>query len=227
MTARFLVVDDHPLFREALQGAILLAYPDAEVVEAVSVAAAQAVLAAQKPFDLLFLDLSMPGTTGFEGLLALRSQNPRLPIVVVSGLEDHRIVREALSYGIAGFVPKSVRKPALAEAVREVMSGAVYVPEGYAASEAIHSDRVEKDLVQRLKTLTPQQLRVLEMIRHGKLNKQISHELDVGETTVKAHVSEILRKLNVYSRTMAVIEVAKIDFDQILSEAGHKSERDA
>ena len=216
---RFLIVDDHPLFREALQSAIHLAYPQAEILEATSIETTKDVVSRRKGIDLLLLDLTMPGTKGFDGLLELRTQHPRLPIVVVSGLEDNRIVREALSYGIAGFIPKSVRKPELAAAIREVMSGSVYVPKTYADEVGTAPKGVPQgDLATRLRTLTRQQLRVLQMIRQGKLNKQIAYELEVGETTVKAHVSEILRKLNVYSRTMVVIEVAKIDFDAILAE---------
>ncbi|HEY8381500.1 MAG TPA: response regulator transcription factor [Microvirga sp.] len=217
---RFLIVDDHPLFREALQSAIHLAYPDAEILEATSIESAKTVVATRKEIDLVLLDLSMPGTKGFDGLLELRTHNPRLPIVVVSGLEDGRIIREALSYGIAGFIPKSARKPELAEAICEVMSGAVYLPKDFAERQAQPASPGQVDLARRLTSLTPQQLRVLQMIRQGKLNKQIAFELDVGETTVKAHVSEILRKLNVYSRTMAVIEVSKIDFEAILAAAG-------
>ena len=212
---RFLIVDDHPLFREALQSVIQRDWPAAEIAEADSIEAAEALLAAGLTADLALLDLSMPDTQGFDGLLRLRTGFPRLPIVVVSGMEDARIVREALSYGVAGFIPKSVRRDELGRAIGEVMAGSVYVPEGL--SPAAGGD-VRPDLVQKLKTLTPQQIRVLKMLRQGLLNKQIAFELNVGETTVKAHVSEILRKLGVYSRTQAVIEAAKIDFDHVLAE---------
>lgn len=210
-TVRFLIIDDHPLFREALHSAVRMAYPDVDTVEARSVEEALDLLAGPKPFDLALLDLSMPGVQGFEGLLQLRTRHPRLPVVVVSGHEEPRIISEALSYGAAGFIPKSVRKDELAQAIRDVMEGAIYVPENYDGQtpDADRSDRAE--MVRRLSKLTPQQLRVLQMLKQGMLNKQIAYELQVGETTVKAHVSEILRKLNVYSRTQAVIEVSKLD----------------
>jgi DNA-binding NarL/FixJ family response regulator len=208
---RFLIIDDHPLFREALQSAVQLEYPDVETVEARSVAEALDLLAEPKPFDLALLDLAIPGVHGFEGLLQLRTRHPRLPVVIVSGHEEPRIVSEALSYGAAGFIPKSVRKADLAAAIRHVMEGAVYVPEGYSAPSANEELGDRAEMIKRLATLTPQQLRVLQMLRQGMLNKQIAFELQVGETTVKAHVSEILRKLNVYSRTQAVIEVSKLD----------------
>ncbi len=216
--ARFLIIDDHPLFREALHSAIRMAYPDVDTIEAKSIGEALELLSGQQTFDLALLDLNMPGIHGFEGLLQLRTRYPRLPVVVVSGHDDPRIISEALSYGAAGFIPKSVRKSDLAAAIRSVMDGAVHVPENYAGQppDADSADRAE--MVQRLSRLTPQQLRVLQMLRQGLLNKQIAYELQVGETTVKAHVSEILRKLNVYSRTQAVIEVSKLDNAELFRE---------
>ena len=122
------------------------------------------------------------------------------------------MVREALSLGIAGYVPKSTSKKRLAEAIAKALAGDVYEPEltGSAAVEARPSE--ESRILQRLRDLTPQQLAVLELVREGRQNKAIAHELKLAETTVKAHVSEVLRKLGVVSRTQAVIEVAKVDF---------------
>lgn len=214
--ASFLVVDDHPLFIEALRLSLQSAYPNAKIVEATSIANAREAIASGGPFDLVLLDLTMPGTTGFEGLLELRTHYPKLPVVICSGLEDPRIIQEAISYGASGFISKSVRRSELAAAIEEVMSGNVYLPVSYKPPESLAT--ANADLAHRLASLTPQQLRVLKMLRQGLLNKQIAYELDVGETTVKAHVSEILRKLNVASRTQAVIEVSKIDFDNILSD---------
>lgn len=208
---RFLIIDDHPLFREALHSAIQLAYPDVETVEARSLGEANEALNAGQPFDLALLDLSMPDVSGFEGLLQLRTRYPLLPVLVVSGHEEPRIISETLSYGAAGYIPKSTRKSDLAAAIRAVMEGQIYVPEGYEGKPRDGDSADRADMVGRLATLTPQQLRVLQMLRQGLLNKQIAFELQVGETTVKAHVSEILRKLNVYSRTQAVIEVSKLD----------------
>ena len=215
---RFLLVDDHPLFREALQSAVRMANPDAEIFEATSIEGALDVLAAHPDIDLALLDLTLPGTSGFSGLIQVRTERPKLPVIVVSGHEDPRIVREALSLGIAGYVPKSTSKQELAHSIGEVLNGAVYVPE-HLLMQSSPTDGMPDDhheLLNRLRDLTPQQLRVLDMLRAGLQNKQIAYELRVAETTVKAHVSEILRKLNVYSRTKAVIEVAKVDFESIL-----------
>ena len=218
MEESFLVVDDHPLFRDALTLAIRSNHPDAVIKEASSIGAAKALIGGGERFDLVLLDLSMPGVAGFEGFLELRSLDPKQPIVIVSALEDSRIIHEAVTLGAAGFIPKSARKLELAEAIDNVMQGNLTLPKSYQppARDAAGSS----DIGSRLSSLTPQQLRVLNMLRQGLLNKQIAHELGVGETTVKAHVSEILRKLDVASRTQAVIEVSRIDFDKLVGSNG-------
>jgi DNA-binding NarL/FixJ family response regulator len=214
-----LIVDDHPLFVEALKLVIQGAFPEARLAEAASIEAARAVLDKQGPFDLVLLDLSMPGTRGLDGLLELRSRHPRLPIVVVSALEDPRIIHEVMVCGAAGFISKSTRGSELGDAIREVMAGSVVLPKNYSPPQADAGPSGTSDLAARFATLTPQQVRVLQMLRQGLLNKQIAYDLGVGETTIKAHVSEILRKLKVSSRTQAVIEAAKIDFDAILAQS--------
>jgi DNA-binding NarL/FixJ family response regulator len=173
------------------------------------------VLDSEIQIDLVLLDLSMPGTRGLEGVIELRKRYPKLPIVVVSALEDARIIHEVMQCGAAGFISKSTRGGDLSRALKDVMEGSVVLPKGYQPPAA---PSLSSDLAARIATLTPQQVRVLQMLRQGLLNKQITYDLGVGETTVKAHVSEILRKLKVASRTQAVIEAAKIDFDSILGD---------
>lgn len=220
--ARILIVDDHPLFVEALQRAIVSAFPGTETREAISIEAAKKVLDSKVPFDIVLLDLALPGTRGFEGLLELRKLHPSLPIVVVSALEDPRIVQDVMRYGAAGFISKSADRSEIASALKDVMDGSLTLPKGYKPPEAPTASEARGDLVHRLKMLTPKQLSVLRMLRQGLLNKQIAHELQIEETTVKAHVSEILRKLNVSSRTQAVIEAQKIDFESVLGETDDK-----
>lgn len=223
VSPRFLVVDDHPLFLEALKHVIHGAYPAASTVEAASLDAAREALKDEGHFDVVLLDLSMPGTSGLDGVLELRARYPKLPIVIVSALADPRIIHEVMSLGAAGFISKSTRGADLAHAIRNVLAGSVVLPIGYRPPQESGTGNSPSDLNSRLTLLTPQQVRVLQMLRHGMLNKQIAHELGVGETTVKAHVSEILRKLKVSSRTQAVIEVARIDFDSIVAEV-HRDE---
>ena len=217
MPASILIVDDHPLFVEALKLVIQEAFPQARLSEATSIDSARSVLERQGPFDLVLLDLSMPGTRGLDGLIELRSRYPKLPIVVVSALEDPRIIHEVMTCGAAGFISKSSRGSDLGRAIKDTLAGAVVLPKGYRPPQA-DAPFGASDLATRIATLTPQQVRVLHMLRQGLLNKQIAFDLGVGETTVKAHVSEILRKLKVSSRTQAVIEAAKIDFDVILAQ---------
>lgn len=216
--SHILIVDDHPLFLEALQRAITSVFPSVQTVEAASIEAAKTQLQGRTHFDVVLLDLALPGTKGFEGLLELRTLYPKIPIVVVSALEDPRIVQDVMRYGAAGFISKSAARDDIATALRDVMDGSVTLPKGYLPPSGPQAESTPSDLVQRLQMLTPKQLSVLKMLRQGLLNKQIAHELQIEETTVKAHVSEILRKLNVASRTQAVIEAQKINFDTILGE---------
>ena len=213
--SQVLIIDDHPLFREALGTAVSLAWPATRSHEVSSIEEAMRVLDAERDLDIALLDLNIPGVQGFDGLLQLRTHHPRLPVLVVSGLEDERIIEEAITYGAAGFLPKSLGRDVLATAVRTILAGDVYVPANFRPEAGDESARARTELIERLLSLTPQQLRVLFMLREGLLNKQIAHELDVGATTIKKHVSEILRKLRVYSRTQAVIEVSKLDRDEL------------
>lgn len=211
---RLLVVDDHPLFREALASAIALAFPKAELHEADGIRAACDILGQNPAIDLTLLDLSMQGVTGFDGLDTIRARFPRVPILIVSGLTEPRIMQEAVRHGAAGFVPKAVDKATLTRAISEVLGGALFMPPDLAPAPVPARSADKAPVAERVARLTPQQMRVLAMIRQGKLNKQIAHELQVGDSTVKAHVSEILRKLEVISRTQIVIETAYLDFDQ-------------
>lgn len=223
----FLIVEDHPLFREALENAIRSATPDAEILEATSIDEAIGVLQSTNAVDLTLLDLSMPGTTGLSGLIRIRKAFPRNPVVVVSGHQDPQIVSSVLSLGASGYVPKSTSKEELARSIEEVLRGSIYLPNAYRAVACARGVKgPTQDLLRRLHDLTPQQLRVLDMVRRGLQNKQIAYELQICETTVKVHVSEILRKLNVASRTKAIIEMSKIDFASLTGDGAAKRAQD-
>jgi DNA-binding NarL/FixJ family response regulator len=159
----------------------------------------------------------MPGVQGFSGLVYLRAQYPSVPIVVISGSEEPQIIRRALDLGASGFIPKSTPADALKRAFEQLLAGEIYAP-AHAAAPA--RDREIDDLAKRLATLTPQQVRVLMMLREGLLNKQIAFQLNVSEATIKAHVSAILQKLNVDSRTQAVIAAGKIDGEMVSETPG-------
>lgn len=214
---RFLIVEDHPLFREALEGAVCVAKPDAEIFRAASIDEALEVLSSTHQIDLVLLDLSMPGTTGLSGVIRIRKAFPKSPIVIVSGYEDLQIVESVLALGVSGYIPKSTSKRELADAIGEVLRGTIYLPKRYREAARMRRPRIDnRELLKRLHDLTPQQLRVLDMLRKGLQNKQIAYELKICETTVKVHVSDILRKLNVFSRTNAIIEISKIDFASLI-----------
>jgi DNA-binding NarL/FixJ family response regulator len=219
-TTRFLIVEDHPLFLEALENAISQANPDAEILRATSIDAAIEVMSTASPFDLVLLDLSMPGTTGLSGVIRIRKAFPKTPVVIVSAHQSPQIISSVLALGVSGYLPKSMSKSELAQSISEVMQGSVYLPRDYREFAATQQPRpANRELLQRIHDLTPQQLRVLDLLRSGLQNKQIAHELKICETTVKVHVSEILRKLHVLSRTNAIIEVSKIDFENLIGEA--------
>jgi len=213
--SRVLIVDDHPMFRDALRTAVAQSFPNSQAVEVHSIEDALAEIDASGDIDLALLDLNLPGVQGFDGLIQLRSNHPRLPVLIVSGLEREAIIDEAMTFGAAGFVPKSATHKVLADAISTVLDGELYTPDAAHMRDKEAVDPVIATLLERVSSLTPQQLRVLFMVREGLLNKQIAYELDVGATTIKKHVSEILRKLKVHSRTQAVIEVSKLNQDTL------------
>jgi len=208
-----LIADDHPLFRGALREAVNGLFGRAEVAEAGSFEEVSDFLKrGGSDIDLILLDLSMPGVRGFSGLMYLRAQYPSLPIVVVSANDDPAVIRRCMEFGASGFIPKTLGIEALRAAVARVLQGEVWTPPD--VDLARPADAETAATIAKLATLTPQQVRVLMMLSAGLLNKQIAYELSVSEATVKAHVSAILQKLGVESRTQAVIAANKI-------EAGH------
>jgi DNA-binding NarL/FixJ family response regulator len=151
----------------------------------------------------------MPGVRGFSGLMYLRAQHPGVPVIVVSGNEDRGVMRRCIDFGASGFIPKTTDMDMMRKAIRTVLDGDTWTPPDVDLSAP--ADKETADMVRRLASLTPQQVRVLMMLSEGLLNKQIAYELSVSEATVKAHVSAILQKLGVESRTQAVIAASKIE----------------
>jgi DNA-binding NarL/FixJ family response regulator len=208
-----LIADDHPLFRGALREAVTGLFDGAEIAEAGTFEEVSEVLdRGGGDVDLILLDLSMPGVRGFSGLMYLRAQYPSVPIVVVSANDDPAVIRRCMEFGASGFIPKTLGIDALRAAIARVLQGEVWTPPDVDLTR--QSDAETAALIARLSTLTPQQVRVLMMLSGGLLNKQIAYELSVSEATVKAHVSAILQKLGVESRTQAVIAAGKIEAGQ-------------
>ena len=209
---RFVIADDHPLFRGALKEAVGNQFSGARMFEAGGFEDLQALLEREGDIDLVLLDLAMPGVRGFSGLLYLRAQFPGVPVVVVSATEEADVIRRCMEFGASGFLPKTLGIDAMRAAIHRVLEGGVWTPPDIDLTAGPDDDT--RDLVTKLSTLTPQQVRVLMMLSGGLLNKQIAYELGVSEATVKAHVSAILQKLGVESRTQAVIAASKIEAGQ-------------
>ncbi|TXL72739.1 response regulator transcription factor [Vineibacter terrae] len=203
-----LVADDHPIFREALAGTLKALDERVDVLESGSFGEAVEQIAAGADIDLILLDLRMPGMSGVKGVRSLRVRCPDVPVAVISALADRYVMRECFDAGAVAYIPKSLSRDAIIAAVRTILDGGSYAPtDGMDAGDAAgEEDHVLDDAVRcRFELLTNQQRKVLELMAEGQLNKQIAHVIDVQITTVKAHVSSLLQKLGVSSRTQAVI----------------------
>lgn len=211
-STRLVIADDHPLFRGALREAVSGLFDNGEFAEAGCFEDVVKLLERSVEIDLILLDLSMPGVRGFSGLMYLRAQYPSIPIVVVSANDDAAVIRRCMDFGASGFIPKTLGIEQMRAAIARVLEGGIWTPPDIDLGTG--ADSATANLLARLASLTPQQVRVLMMLSEGLLNKQIAYELGVSEATIKAHVSAILQKLGVDSRTQAVITAAKIELGQ-------------
>lgn len=215
MTARltFVVADDHPLFRGAIKETLRSIDENVQILEAGDFESAKKLVADFPEIDLVLLDLSMPGTSGLSGLVTLRAMQAAIPVVIVSASDDVATIRRALELGASGYIKKSSSIDEIRAGINTVLAGGLVTPAN--VELGAENDPEIMDLIQRIQTLTPQQARVLGMLAEGLLNKQIAYELGVSEATIKAHVSAVLQKLNVDSRTQAVIRLGKIGADNL------------
>jgi DNA-binding NarL/FixJ family response regulator len=209
-----IIADDHPLFRNALRLALSNTFEQTQWFEADSAEALQRVLdEKEKPFDLILLDLQMPGSHGYSTLIHLRTHYPDIPVVVISAHEDINTISRSVHYGSSGFIPKSASMESLTEALNAVLYGDIWLPKGTQIIPV--SDDPTDKMANRLSDLTPQQYRVLQMFAEGLLNKQIAYDFGVSEATIKAHATAIFRKLGVRNRTQAVIALQQLAMDRI------------
>jgi DNA-binding NarL/FixJ family response regulator len=199
-----LIADDHPLFRSALKQTIAALYPDSKVLEAADIPAVQRHLGEIEQLDLVLLDLHMPGAHGFSALAFITGHHGACPVIMVSANGHPETIRRALDYGAAGFLSKSAPVDLMQSTIARVMSGEIVAPD--VVNQASRgADIGSLDVSDAVASLTPQQFRVASMLVEGLLNKQIAYELDVTEATIKAHMTEIFKKLGVHSRTQAVL----------------------
>lgn len=206
MNYEFLIVDDHPLYRAALKGAVQAAFADSVFIETDCVSGLLDLLERHPSADLLLLDLNLPGAYGFSALAHLRGAHPELPVIVVSAMDDPRTVRNAMAFGAQGFVSKSADADTIRRQVQAVLRGEVISPPSL--DEDVDGDAL--DVARRMAQLTPQQFRVFGMLCSGRLNKQIAYDLNIMEATVKAHMTVILRKLGAANRTQAVLLASRL-----------------
>lgn len=200
---KFIIADDHPLFRNAIAQVLGSLFRNAKILEAFDMKSLQQTLATYPSVDLLLLDLQMPDTFGFGALVYVRGRYPDIPVLVISANDKPDIIQRALTYGARGFLPKSSGIDTIADAINQVLSGEQWRP-------PTTVDESDQRLLTGIADLTPQQYLVLTMLAQGLLNKQIAYELDVTEATVKAHITAIFKKLEVKSRTQAVLAVSKL-----------------
>jgi len=217
---KILIADDHPLFREAIHNVISDGFPGSEVMETGDLDSALALSQEHDNLDLILLDLNMPGMHGLNGLINLRNESPTIPVVIVSAEQDKQVVLQAITYGAVGFITKSSPRLQMTEAIQQILNGNVYLPPEIIRSQKIGGQRRMNDCLglapELLQALTRKQLLVLERMTKGDSNKQIAYSLEIAETTVKAHVSAILRKLNVHNRVQAILSAGDIDFGAYL-----------
>jgi DNA-binding NarL/FixJ family response regulator len=201
---KVLLVDDHPLFRQALQAVVTQAHPNLQIVEAQNLAEARAILGRERDIILVLLDLKMPDCGGFAGLVTLRADYPQAPIVIVSANEEPETINKSITFGAVGFIPKSSANSKIVEALSEILAGEIWVPEVLPAEDVPAS-------VQSIASLSPPQLKILLGLKRGLLNKQIANEIGITEATVKSHMTIMFRKMGVSNRTQAVIAAGALE----------------
>ncbi|MHA7868292.1 MAG: response regulator transcription factor [Salipiger thiooxidans] len=217
--SRALVVDDHPLFCDALTLTLQSIADFEEIRTAGTLEKALDIVAQGEPPDLVILDLNLPDVNGLDGLVRLRNAAPRAAIIIASSMADNRMISQALKAGADGFVPKHSQRSVFRRAFEAMARGEAFTPDGYIDPQRPGEDG-PGDALERLATLTGQQARILSLICEGKLNKQIAYDLSIAETTVKAHVTAIMRKLGVHSRTQAVLIAQEAHFSRVLPNEG-------
>jgi DNA-binding NarL/FixJ family response regulator len=208
---RALLVDDHALFREGMKHLLRHLRPDAIVLQAASVREATEILAREEGFDLVLLDLQLPGMRGLQALKALRDFNDEVPIVVLTGTEDGEMVRSAIEGGAMGFIQKSVNPDEMLGAVETVLAGKVYLPDSVLDSVQSADEPGSPHQTRLLGTLgiTGRRAEVLVHLAKGKSTKAIARELGISDTTVKTHIQAVYDALNVHSRTQAIYVLAR------------------
>lgn len=215
---KILVADDHPLFRDAIVNIIDIKFPGSTTLETEDIESTLGCVKDNDEIDLILLDLNMPGMSGLNGLLDLRNQCPTTPIVIVSAEQEKQKILQTLSYGAVGFIAKSSSKETIGEAIESVFQGNMYLPSDIMRAQAnVATTKKEfQASPENISLLTRRELIVLQHLIKGEANKEIGFNLHISETTVKSHVSSILKKLGTSNRVKVVLGCSDIDFNQYL-----------
>ncbi len=208
---KIVIADDHPMFRNALRQALSLDMTGCQIIEVESSETLRQELRDHHNADLLILDLNMPGVEGFSALAYVQKKYPSLPIIMISANDKQETIMHAKHFGALGFVSKSADINDIRIGLKTVLEGNTYFPYQFNESAFNTQENSFNETTRQVAELTPQQHKVLSMIKQGLLNKQIAYDLNISEATVKAHVTAIMRKLEVNNRTQAVMKVSNIE----------------
>ncbi len=209
---KILIADDHPLYREALIAALQTHFTNAQFLESDSFDSVLASLRKHRTIGIILLDLNMPGCDNYYALLRVRQSFPNIPVIVVSGHESLDVVAQSMEFGAQAFIPKTTVTSDMIEAIKRVLAGGVWLPEGMQEKlDELDDDTIE--IAQKVSELTPKQFQVLRLVKQGMMNKQIADFLNVTEATVKAHISTLFKRLDVKSRTQILVAVEKLQID--------------
>lgn len=206
MATTVLIADDHPLFRQALALAVQRVVPDVRLLEAGTLAAASRAVGEADDLRLILLDLKMPGAVGYSGIALLHAERPEVPILVISSAEGESAAQEARAFGAIGFLRKDADLSVIEAAIAKALDAMPHAP-------VTASEQPEDKVRETVAGLTPTQLKVLLAVLEGQLNKQIAHSLGMSEATVKAHMTAIMRKLDVRNRTQAALVARSLGLD--------------
>lgn len=206
---KIILADDHPLFRQALTITLKSHFTDAIIYDAQTIPELEKHLEVVNDADLLLLDLDIPGAQGFNSLITIRRSYPNLGVVIISGFEDKETICKAMNFGAAGFIPKSTPVPEMVVAIKEVLNGKLWTPDG-----EFNGNNQTTGADDKIASLTPKQHKILLMFADGLLNKQVAYELGLSESTIKSHASTIFLKLGVRNRTQAVILLNELQLNQ-------------
>ena len=207
--AKFLISDDHPLYREALISALQPLFENVDIIQSDDLDSTLEALQQHSDFDLVLLDLNMPGCDSFYGLIRVSQDFPQVPVAVVSASDSIDVVSKVMNLGAKGFISKATPTVTIAEALKQIMDGRNWFPEDMQIDIEDYVPAI--DIAKLVGELTPKQFKVLKLLQTGLLNKQIAFDLNITEATVKAHISAVFRKFNVNTRTQAVLMLKDLD----------------